>query len=225
MKNVILIVMMSILMTGCGQLEGYYDSATRDKTTLYIESGDRNTNSPTNTDKAFIGDSITYSKMWSEEWPEQNVANYGYFGNTTSGVLANLSSYQTSTTFVILIGINDFYMSDSKVGFYERYQKIIDGVKEKSNEFYCGSILPLNHDVNYSIAPNIDKVDAELILQVNIGLEKLCNSNGGIYINSYVYMLQPGTLELNPAFTTDGLHLNALGYAQYVKVIKQYIKS
>lgn len=185
----------------------------------YMEDGDRNSNPTTPTELAFIGDSITYLKMWQNEWPEKVISNYGICGATTSTILDNIDSYMPSNEFVILIGINDFFVGPSD-GFLDRYKMIVDKIKFKSNNFYCGSILPVNHTIGYFLTD----VDSNDLIKANIHIREICVENGGTYIDTYTSMLEDGTNELNPNYTTDGLHLNSSGYDDYVKTLKEYIK-
>jgi len=218
-KKMIVLMMLAIAFcSGCG-IEERYEASKRTEAVLYTEQGDRNANPSGPTDLAFVGDSITYAKMWQTEWPEKNVANYGISGSTTEKVIANMNGYQSSKDFIVLIGINDFLRGEG-ADFFDRYKLIITTLKAKSERVYCGSILPINHDVEHSVAPLLDTVPANLILYVNVKLEKVCIDNGGIFINTYAWMLEPGTLELQPMWTTDGLHLNSMGYKQYVRAIK-----
>ena len=77
-------------------------------------------------------------------------------------------------------------------------------------KIYVHSILP----GNTSIWP-YKKIDNEKVRSINL---KLSQFNDCFYINLYSHLVESNN-ELNPIYTTDGLHLNGKAYIKWKNLV------
>lgn len=171
----------------------------------------------------FIGNSITeQGGNWSEKLNLKNVRNRGIAGDVTDGVLKRLDEivYNRPKSIFLLIGINDLFnmhfVKDipSEEYIADNIVKIAKYVNQKSPEtkIYIQTILPTSKDY---MVRKINKVNT--IIKDNekdslyeiIDLHKVFADDNGLIM---------------PNFTTDGTHLNDLGYAIWVKAIEKYLR-
>lgn len=164
----------------------------------------------------FIGNSITEGgKNWSEKFNLPNIRNRGIGGDVTDGVLERLEEiiYFKPKAIFLLIGINDLFNlhyqkqipSAKYVG--NNIFKITKQIKKKSpsTQIYVQTLLPTDKDF---MKPNIDEVNniiknySSLDTYQVIDLNKVFSNRDGF---------------LRKELTSDGTHLNELGYEIWVK--------
>jgi lysophospholipase L1-like esterase len=168
----------------------------------------------------FIGDSHIQGLPVLEI--TNNGVNYGIGGDTTSGVKARLSDYQSirsAEVVVLAIGINDLLSGHS--GEYVE-NTIIQIVK---------SILPKA----YVLISEIHPVDEKLlgvkglnttILEINQKLRHFCMEDERLQCTGIGAKLMNGAGQLSSSFHIgDGLHLNSAGNKLWIEKLKiQIIK-
>lgn len=170
-------------------------------------------------DIVFVGNSITeQGGDWSKRLNIKNVRNRGIAGDVTDGVLKRIEeiTYYKPKTLFLLIGINDLfnlhYQKEIPSVEYvaKNIIKITEIIHEKSPEtkIYLQTILPTSEDY---IATNINTVN-----DIIKNHEK--NSDYEL-IDLYKVFADSNGL-MNKNLTTDGTHLNELGYDLWVKTIK-----
>lgn len=172
----------------------------------------------------FLGNSLTQGGDWAAWFPKYKPANRGISGDNTAGVLARLNEITESkpAKIFLMIGINDISQNYKNDYLCKNFEKIIRGILTESPEttIYIQSILPVNNDFRrYDRLINKEKQ----IITLNNRLIKLCNKENIIFVNLYpLFILNKN--KLNPAYTTDGLHLNEKGYQVWVKAISDLIE-
>jgi len=172
----------------------------------------------------FLGNSLTQGGDWSAWFPVQKPANRGISGDNTEGVLARLDEITEAkpAKLFLMIGINDISQNYKNDYLCKNFEKIIRKVLTESPEttIYIQSILPVNNDFGrYKKLINKEKQ----IETLNIRLNKLCIKENIRYVNLYPLFLQQKR-KLNPAYTTDGLHLNEEGYQVWISGISSLIE-
>jgi lysophospholipase L1-like esterase len=173
-------------------------------------------------DVVFLGDSITEGGQdWSKKFGVANVKNRGISGDMTDGVLLRLNEithFKPKAVF-ILIGINDLSDKSDETKFLtpqyvaDNILKITEIIRRKTpqTKIYLQTILPTAREFT-----------KEKITKVNQVIH--ANKSGGGYqvIDLHTaFMDQDGFLRKD--LTTDGVHLNANGYALWVAQVKPFV--
>lgn len=163
-------------------------------------------------DHLIVGDSmVAYYK------PTLNIHKQGIAGDTTEGVLKRIDVihlYAPKKVF-LHIGTNDLvFTNDSDEDIVKRIQSIIDQLQAYNVYF----ILPLPVDPRYFQIKDQPRTNERLYQLKTLILEKIKHAT---LIDMYETFLCKDVL--CKQFHSDGLHLNADGYALYETIIKQYI--
>ena len=176
----------------------------------------------------FIGDSITDLCPLDDYYLDLPLACYnrGIGGDTTEGVLDRLqvSIFDLMPSKVVLmIGTNDVNGGKSEKYIVNNYAKIIKEIKEgvPNVELYCMSIIPQNKDMeSYS---DVDTTANNIKIQsINGKIKGLSEEQEATYIDLYPALLgKEGNLD--KAYSDDGLHLNAEGFAVWSGILKPYL--
>ena len=172
----------------------------------------------------FLGDSITQRYDFKKYFPKHNIINSGIGGNFTTDILNDLDSrvykYNPDKVF-LLIGINDIKFSDlSDDEIINNIELITSSIKEElpNVKIYIQSIYPINYDKNKEL---LSSKDNERIQNINKEIKNICKDNNYTYINMY------DSLEIfNQLFkyyTTDGIHINRVGYRVITMKLFRYI--
>ena len=176
----------------------------------------------------FLGDSITHYFNINDLY-ESNISfiNSGENGNKVENLFDRLQEsvykYNPKKIF-LLIGIND--LNNEKNDINKVYEEIVDLVVTLENntnaQIYLESIYPVNNskEIDNNRTFNRNNKDVRL---VNEKLEDYCENEGYVtYINVYNELIdEDGNLKMK--YTTDGLHLNTLGYVKVTKVLSKYL--
>lgn len=156
---------------------------------------------------AFLGASIVAGGDWESWLPGERVLNLGVPGNTTDDVLARLDAVVAASpnVIVLLVGTNDF--SEAKASA-EHVVRNIETILVDLRRDLPGVRLLL-----VSITPGTE-ASAGRITEANRHLRQFVATCHAQFLD-----LWPALAEgehLNPALTTDGVHLNAEGYRAWV---------
>lgn len=171
----------------------------------------------------FLGDSITDEGDWSELFPDSPVENRGIGGDTTLGVLNRLDqviALQPSQIF-LMIGTNDLCFGRSIPDTMTNYRQIVNRLRAElpTTKIYIQSVLPFND----TLFPSRSFRTNKNIKQLNVEIKKLAQTDHLPYIDlTPTFTDANGRLPAN--YTTDGLHLNKLGYLQWREQIKDLLK-
>lgn len=176
----------------------------------------------------FLGDSLTYNYKINEFFEGYKTFNSGISGNKTTDILNDLENrvykYNSNKVF-LLIGINDLKNGISNDEVLNNIEIIIKKIKENSKDtiIYVESLYPISDEKDKkNIKKIVPKTDNNEIKETNKKLNELCKKYNIKYINVYDKLLNDkGSLKKD--YTTDGLHLNDLGYFKVTKVLEKYV--
>ena len=184
-----------------------------------------------NNDKIlFLGDSITERYDLKKYFPNHNVINSGIGGNLTAGILNDLDNrvykYKPDKVF-ILIGTNDIIYSDlSDKEIANNIELIVTNIKKElpKTKIYVESIYPVNYKKNNKVYNNalLTKDNNKRIKKINKLIQKICAKNKCTYIDMYD-SLEIFNDTLFKYYTTDGLHINRVGYRLITIKLFKYI--
>lgn len=173
----------------------------------------------------FLGDSITDFYPLEEYYDELPVINSGIAGNKTTDILNDMTKrvYQYNPTKVfLLIGTNDLNEEDMTAEkVVKNIKKIVSNIKTNRSraKIYIESIYPVTKEIANN---QVDRRDNQRIKEVNRLLETICKEEGYTYIDLYS-KLSDDKGNLKSKYTTDGLHLNSLGYVVVTRELSPYL--
>ncbi len=173
-------------------------------------------------DILFLGDSImAYAPL--KKMGYQEILNQGIPGDTTLGVMNRLSYvYQAKPKIVFLhIGSNDLVLTEhDEHQIILNIQKIVHELNTRQIKVYLLSITPvLSHHTktNQTYVKNRtnDKINHLNDIMRNLdGIELFIDVNE---------ILKDKNHQLHENYTTDGVHLNDLGYELFFQELKPWI--
>lgn len=175
----------------------------------------------------FLGDSITDFYPLDEYYDELPVVNSGISGNKTNDILADMKKrvYQYNPTKVfLLIGTNDLNSNDENIvnKTYKNTIKIIENIKQNRSEakIYIESVYPINDKMDNNLAEERTNSKTK---KLNKKLKKYCDSTEDcVYIDLYSKLIDEDG-NLKEKYSTDGLHLNTLGYVVITRELLPYL--
>ena len=169
----------------------------------------------------FLGNSITEGGDWSKLLNDSTIVNQGIGGDVTFGVLRRLEhvAFQKPKLIFMMIGVNDLRKKVPDSVIQANTLKIVSEIKQllPDTKIFVQSVLPIHTDV----ADFPDDFDySENILRVNAFL-KDNESSHYTYVDLHSEFIDSkGQMDL--LYTTDGLHLNELGYNHWIKILRSY---
>ena len=174
-------------------------------------------------DIVFLGNSITWGgKDWSKRLKHPNIRNRGIGGDVTDGVLARIDeiTYFKPKAVFLLIGINDLWNNnnpnDPSVEYIAnniiQIAQVINAETPKT-KIYVQTVLPIEKE---QYKNNILKVNE--IIKAN---EK---ENSYQIVDLFSIFVNENGL-IRKELSTDGIHLNEMGYDAWVEFIKPLIYS
>ncbi|MDX2244465.1 MAG: GDSL-type esterase/lipase family protein [Leptolyngbyaceae cyanobacterium bins.302] len=153
-----------------------------------------------------LGDSLS---LWfpSDRLPQNRIwLNQAISGDTTGGILNRLSSFAATRPQVIYLmaGVNDLKQGASDRTILHNLRQITQRLRQNH---------PQARIVVQSILPTRSlPISSQRIVNLNRQLQAIAGQNGAYYLDVHSQMAdQDGYLRSD--LTTDGLHLNANGYA------------
>jgi lysophospholipase L1-like esterase len=161
----------------------------------------------------FLGDSLTDLCDLEATYPGMGYINRGIGGDTTEGVLERFDETVLPLepiTIVLLIGINDLNYGRSVDATIQSYERLIDHIHSNLPDvrLILVSLPPVN---GTKYAPLL--LIQEKIVLLNEALALLAEDNGADFVDIHPALLEQGADRLDPAYSDDGLHWNAAGYA------------
>lgn len=175
-----------------------------------------------------LGDSLTFWLPPQLVTPRNGYANFGIAGDTTVRMLTRLHDYRElmPSGILLLIGINDFLFLDNGQTFPQKSAAIVKrtsalllglGSQFSNTQIGLISLLPTNG----SRIPN------QIILRHNLALKQLSAKFPHVTFLDVHHELAKTSKDrisyLDPALTTDGLHLNFQGYRVLVNAIDKHL--
>ena len=186
----------------------------------------------------FLGNSITQGLLrHTDKLLGNNIVNRGISGDHTDGVLARLEEithYKPIAVF-LLIGINDLFEDNrSRPERTPEYVAnniflISDIINKKSpnTKIFTQTVIPINNNQYLSKKPNIEFLHSDYSPSVNEQINevnKILKSNLQLNIIDLHSTFLDKDLQLNPKFSTDGVHLNDLGYQNWIDIINPILE-
>ena len=195
--------------------------------------------SPVGFDKiVFLGNSITQGLLrHTDKLLSNNIVNRGISGDHTDGVLARLKElihYKPKAVF-LLIGINDLFEDNrSRPERTPEYVAnnillISDIINKKSpnTKIFTQTIIPINNNQYLTEKPNIEFLHVDYSPSINEQINevnKIIKNNSSLNVIDLHSSFLNENLQLNQKFSTDGVHLNELGYQNWINIINPILK-
>ena len=181
--------------------------------------------SPNDTNEIiFLGNSITASFLVNEYHQDLNIKNRGISGNKTIDILRRLPEVTESNPHKIflMIGVNDVINGIEENTIETNYRNIVDQIITASpkTEIYLQSILPVSNRVSEYLLSD-EKISNAIIDRLNEKIKSLALQLNLNFIDLNSKFRLNG--ELNPAFSWDGIHINAEGYKLWNKSISKFL--
>ena len=192
----------------------------------------------------FLGNSITNGlRKHFSQFNRSDIVNRGIDGDISLGVLERLNEiiYYKPKAVFILIGINDFFNDLTKMPevtpkFVSKNifnsAKIIKKGSPKT-KIYLQTILPINTqqyqdklkkdtgNSYYWLEPGFEININEQIIETN---EILRNNDTFQVIDLHPLFIDKNSI-MNKEYSTDGVHLNKLGYQKWIDIINPVLST
>ena len=183
-------------------------------------------------DIVMLGDSLTEGGDWASyfaKWLPQGVSvvNRGIIGDDAPGIYDRLHQILPGNPkkIFLLVGVNDISHQITADSVLVDIEKVVHEITEKcpNTVLYIQSLLPYNFDkCKYKTMNQQDKT--HIIRKVNKGLRKMARKYDLKFIYLYDRLTGPGSLHLDPQFTSDGLHINQAAYKIWANALKKYVE-
>jgi len=170
-----------------------------------------------------VGDSLTERGEWWELL-ERPVANRGVAGDTVAAVRARLDDVAALDPRIVfvLVGINDLLAGASPEALAARHASLIAELRGR---------LPRARIVAESLLPIRDELvarDAELTSATVRRANELCRRGaaaaGADWLDLHARLADPEG-ELDPRYSSDGLHLSGAGYRAWAAAVLPYLQA
>ncbi len=171
------------------------------------------------------GDSIS---LWfpNELLPEGRTwLNQGISGETSTGLLKRLAFFDQTEpeTIFVMIGINDLLRGSSDQEVVENQRQIVKALDKAHprSQIVLQSILPHAAESVWEGRDRLLAIPNSRIQDLNKQLESIARDEGVYFLDLYPLFANPDG-NLRPDLTTDGLHLNPLGYETWKIALQVY---
>ncbi len=158
-----------------------------------------------------LGNSLINNGLWTELFPLGYVMNRGISGDVVAGVdqrVPEVARHKPAKLYMVT-GTNDFINNPeiSAIEVWQKYEKLIKDIREQMPQtaVHVFSTLPLNPKTKYYEGFNERAAE----------LNKLLQSAAGRYGYAFIditKILSDENGDLCAEYTTDGIHLNVIGY-------------
>lgn len=167
----------------------------------------------TSADTVLLGDSLTEN---GGEWLElgwKNVRNRGIIGDDISGIGSRLHQILPGkpATIFLMVGVNDISHDLTTDEIVSQLAVLVDRIRKETPDtrLYLQSLLPINeHFGRYRRLTG----KTSQVPEINARLSRLVLDKGVPFLHLFPRFCEPGYICMNPRLTTDGLHLNKIGY-------------
>ncbi len=182
-----------------------------------------------NKDKiVFIGDSITeqWQKVVPSFFSENPYINRGISGQTTSQILVRFRQDVINlkpSAVILLAGINDIAsnMEGSTIEMImDNIMSMVEIAKANNVKILLASVLPVCN-YNYEWATGFNPADK--IVKLNDMIKNYTIENNIIYVDYYSALVDEQN-SMKEEYTTDGIHLNEIGYRKIINVVEDAIE-
>ena len=164
-----------------------------------------------------FGDSLTEYGEWPqlmrESWRGHTLSNQGIAGDTAYSARSRVRAVLDEKPDVVFVqmGINDLYMGAPEHEIISSLISIVTQIKGRlpKAQVFLQSMLPTGGPLAH-LNSAIVRINAELMIKA-LPIDVT-------YVDAWAAMLN-GSNELNPAYTTDGVHLSPEGYTTWAGVL------
>ena len=170
----------------------------------------------------FLGDSQMEQGEWQEIFsPIPNVLNRGISGDNVNGVWERLNEvmrHKPQKVF-LLVGVNDLFRDKAPAEIETRYREIVQRIRREQpdGQLVLMSVLPVNKEIRSLSADNTD------VQALNGRIAQIAKEFALPYVDLYG-QLTDATGNLSVQFTSDGIHLNGLGYMVMKKQLEPFLR-
>lgn len=176
----------------------------------------------------FLGDSLTELFPVHEFIPDGRIVNRGISNETTKDVLNRIDGITllNPRAVILQVGINDFLRG--KIRTPEVVAKnvitVIEALNKKVGDIKVVSLYPVNKKRLKVSFIYLRRVNNKTICRTNEILRNYCKESGIDFINVYPLLLG-SDMNLNKAYTLEGLHLNIAGYDKITPLFKETVQN
>ncbi len=167
-------------------------------------------------DVCFVGDSLTARGLWSEFFPDLQVANRGIGSDTSEGVLNRLDTVVEldPDCVLLMIGVNDLGHAFSADEISTNVEAIVDQLHSKlpDSKIVLQGVLPAEGLSETDIL-NLNKLYADLAAKRDFVA----------YIDLHDRFLGSNGDRNSSLYASDGVHLMGSGYQIWVDAIEPYL--
>jgi lysophospholipase L1-like esterase len=168
-----------------------------------------------------LGDSLTDRGEWWELLGRP-VANRGIAGDTVEAVRARLDGVVALAPRIVLlqIGINDLLAGAAPEALAVRHAALVAELRRRlpRTRIVAESLLPIRDDL---VARDAALTTAT-VQRANRLLQPAAAAAGAEWLDAYHPLADP-TGQLDPRFSSDGLHLSAEGYLAWARALAAYL--
>lgn len=169
-------------------------------------------------DVVFFGDSITRGGDFQRAFPQYSIVNLGSTGDTLWGMrrrIGMIKAVNPNKIFFLggINGLTRFNLSKCAKQYEALVQELTSAFP--NTEIYLQSVLPVVNRNKRHTCSN------KTIHIFNEAIKSIAEANSLVYIDLNTLYLLDG--QLNPDFTTDGLHLKPDAYDLWIKAIEQFL--
>ena len=180
----------------------------------------------TPSDIVMLGDSHTEKAGdWNKLLGTTGIRNRGIISDVAAGVYQRLDPILKGKPKAIffLIGANDVSQNLTPKQVFDDICRVAEKIRHDSptTQLYIESLLPF---VVGSERWKTLEGKEDCMPAINQMLADYCQQNNIGFVNLYPRFVKKGTKTLRPELTSDGLHLNRLGYKIWAHEIKSIIR-
>ncbi|MBD3409620.1 MAG: hypothetical protein GF419_05380 [Ignavibacteriales bacterium] len=164
----------------------------------------------------FLGDSHTHGADWNGMLGRDDVVNRGIPGDQVPGFLARVDeALALEPDYVFIMGgINDIYSGAPVERTFDAYVKLIERIREAGAVPVVQTTLFVNSSFQRGTKGNED------VRMLNARLRRYADKHDVDVIETVAELCENG--ELIREYSSDGLHLNSIGYERWGDLVRAY---
>lgn len=152
------------------------------------------------------------------------IINRGIIGDIAKGMKARLCQILPGhpRAIFLMCGINDISHSLSPESIFKQIVDIADSVRcvSPNTKLFIQSVLPFVKESRWKLL----KGKTDDVVALNGLLQDYCKTNNIPFVNVFPKLCEEGTNNLDKSYSTDGLHINRLGYEIWAEELRPYIQ-